>query len=74
MTEAEQADISLTEGGHCGRLVLMSVIAPISHAYSAVANSLNCLIDNVLMESEFVKTCVKEITSKVENLECKYGK
>lgn len=71
--EIEVADITLPSNGHCERIVLMSVLAPLAHTYLAVANSLYALLDNSMMEAEFIKTCVKEITTKVDNLECKYG-
>lgn len=72
--EIEVANITLPSAGHCERIVLMSVVAPLSHTYLAVANSLYTLLDNCILESEFIKICVKEITEKVDNLECKYGK
>lgn len=67
------ASITLNNAGHCHRLILASVVAPYSHTYLAVAASLPALIDNPIMESEFVKLCLKEITSQVEELKCKYG-
>lgn len=65
--------IHLTSNGHCERLVLMSVLAPYAHTYLAVAVCLRNLLGTSMVESEFVKKCVNEITSKVENLECKFG-
>lgn len=65
--------VYLTSNGHCERLVLMSVLAPFGHTYLAVANCLNNLLGTSMVESEFIKICVNEITSKVENLECKFG-
>jgi len=65
--------VYLTLNGHCERLVLMSVLAPFGHTYLAVANCLKHLLDNPMMEVEFVKACVNEIRSKVDNLECKFG-
>lgn len=70
----EFADISLTDEGHESRLVLMSATAPLSYCYTATAKSLFHLIDGPIVESNFVKTCVKEITATVEKRECKYGK
>lgn len=65
--------VYLTSNGHCERLVLMSVLAPYGHTYLAVAFCLKNLLGTSLVESEFIKNCVNEITSKVENLECKFG-
>ncbi|KAJ6637883.1 Glycerol-3-phosphate acyltransferase 1, mitochondrial [Pseudolycoriella hygida] len=65
--------ISLTSSGHCERLVLMAVLAPYGHTYLAVANCLKHLLGTSMVESEFIKVCVKEITSKVESAECKFG-
>lgn len=59
---------------HCDRIVLMSVLAPIAETYLACALTLNCLIGlNSMVEIEFVKLAVKQITSRVENCDCKYG-
>lgn len=66
--------ITLPSKGHEQRLVLMSVITPYSYTYMAVVRSLPHLRDYGMMESEFVRTCVTEITRTVENFECKYGK
>ncbi|XP_037027225.1 glycerol-3-phosphate acyltransferase 1, mitochondrial isoform X2 [Bradysia coprophila] len=65
--------VHLTSNGHCERLVLMSVLAPYGHTYLAVAVCLRSLLGTSMVESEFIKNCVSEITSKVENLECKFG-
>lgn len=69
----EFADISITDEGHESRLVLMSAISPISYCYTATAKSLHHLLDTPIMESDFVKICVKEITACIEKRECKYG-
>lgn len=71
--QIEIASITLPSNGHCERIVLMSAVAPLSHTYLAVANSLYTLLDNCMLESEFIKNCVKEITEKVETTECIYG-
>lgn len=71
--ENDVANIMLPTEGHGKRLVLMASIAPYSHTYLAVAQSLYHLLDSGMIESEYVKTCVKEITNKVETFECKYG-
>lgn len=64
-----------TAEGHCERIVLMTVLAPIGHTYLAVALTLNTLLGgNKIFESEFVKICIKEITARYESGICKYGK
>lgn len=71
--ENDVANILLPSGGHGKRLVLMASIAPFAHTYLAVVQSLYHLLDSGMIESEFLRTCVKEITHKVETFECKYG-
>lgn len=73
ISEDEKANITLPSEGHCNRLVLMSVIVPYSHTYLTVVHSLEKLLSNGMLESEFIKSCVQEITNKVEKFECKYG-
>lgn len=59
---------------HCDRIVLQSVLAPFTNTYAAVAVSLNGLVGgNSMVEGEFIKLCIREITSRVEAGECKYG-
>lgn len=65
--------ITLPSKGHEQRLVLTSVITPYAHTYMAVVRSLPHLRDYGMMEIEFVRTCVTEITRKVDSFECKYG-
>lgn len=67
-------NIRFTEIGHEKRIVLMSCVGPFLHTYLAVAKSLYSLVESNMMESGFVMACVKEITSKVESFECKFGK
>lgn len=67
------ADVTLPEEGHERRLVLMTAVAPFFHTYLAVAKTLHLLIENNMVEGEFVMACVKEITNRVEDFECKYG-
>lgn len=71
--ENDVPNIMLPSEGHGKRIVLMATIAPFAHTYMAVVQSLYHLLDTGMMESEFLRTCVKEITNKVETFECKYG-
>lgn len=66
--------ITLPAEGHGKRVVLASVLAPYSYTYMAVVRSLESLRDYGLLEGEFIKVCVQEITSQVNNGNCKYGK
>lgn len=65
--------VTLPAEGHGKRVVLKSVLEPYAHTYMAVVRSLESLRDYGLMESDFIKTCVKEITTQIENANCKYG-
>lgn len=59
---------------HCDRIVLQSVLAPFTNTYTAVAVSLNALVGgNSMVEGELIKQCIREITSRVEAGDCKYG-
>ncbi|XP_049538115.1 glycerol-3-phosphate acyltransferase 1, mitochondrial isoform X2 [Anopheles darlingi] len=59
---------------HCDRIVLQSVLAPFTHTYRAVAATLNHLLgDNAMVESDFIRLCIKEISARVEAGDCKYG-
>ncbi|XP_035780299.1 glycerol-3-phosphate acyltransferase 1, mitochondrial-like isoform X2 [Anopheles albimanus] len=59
---------------HCDRIVLQSVLAPFTHTYRAVAATLNHLLgDNAMVEGDFIRLCIKEITARVEAGDCKYG-
>lgn len=52
----------------------MSAIAPLSYCYLSVVELLYTLIEVSVLEADFVKACVKQITAKVESQDCKYGK
>lgn len=65
--------VKLPPEGHGKRAVLTSLLAPYSHTYMAVIRSLDKLLNYGLMESEFVRVCIQEITKQVENGRCKYG-
>lgn len=65
--------VSLPSESEGKREVLSSVLAPYSYTYMAVIKSLESLRDYGLMENDFIKVCVKNITNQVENGNCKYG-
>lgn len=66
--------IKLPSEGHGKRIVLTSMLAPYSYTYVTVIRSLDKLLNYGLMESEFVRVCIQEITKQVENGRCRYGK
>lgn len=66
--------VTLPSESHGKRIVLTSVLAPYTYTYMAVIRSLHNLRDYGLMESEFVKVCVQEITKQVTDGCCKFGK
>lgn len=65
--------VTLTTEGHCDRLVLMSVLAPIGHTYVTVAEALETLVGTAVAEAEFVRDCVQRMQTKVESNQCRYG-
>lgn len=71
--ENDVTNIFLPSEGHGKRIVLMASIAPYAHTYLAVVQSLYHLLNSGMIESEFLRTCVGEITNKVDTFECKYG-
>ncbi|XP_058811854.1 glycerol-3-phosphate acyltransferase 1, mitochondrial isoform X3 [Topomyia yanbarensis] len=75
--DVEQVDVVrvyLPAEKHCDRIVLQSVLAPFTSTYAAVAFCLLKLVGgNGMVEGDFIKLCIKEITNRVERGECKYG-
>ena len=53
---------------------LCEVLSPFAHSYLAVAQSLNILYQNSMLESEFMKFIINDLTTKVKNGNCPYGK
>lgn len=73
--QEDEVRVYLPAEKHCDRIVLQSVLAPFTNTYAAVAYSLNHLLDgNTMVEGEFIRQCIKEITTRVEQGQCKYGK
>lgn len=67
-------EIFLPADKHCDRIVLMTVLAPITHTYLAVAETLHNLVGcNSIIENEFIAKCVDEITRRVERGDCRFG-
>lgn len=70
----DKITVKLPPEGHGKRTVLTSMLEPYTHTYLSVIRSLEKLLNYGLMESDFVRTCIQEITNQVENGRCKYGK
>lgn len=72
--QEDEVRVFLPAEKHCDRIVLQSVLAPFTNTYAAVAYSLNHLLGgNSMVEGEFIRQCIKEISARVEEGECKYG-
>jgi len=70
----QSPSIFLPAEKHLDRLTLITVLAPLTHAYLAVAHTLCQLIGcNSIVESDFIRMCVKEMTNRVERGTCKYS-
>ncbi|XP_055848685.1 glycerol-3-phosphate acyltransferase 1, mitochondrial isoform X1 [Episyrphus balteatus] len=52
---------------------ICDILAPFAHSYYAVAQSLKVLYKNSMLESEFIKFVIKDITDKVNDASCPYG-
>lgn len=73
-TQEDEVRVFLPAEKHCDRIVLQSVLAPFTNTYAAVAHSLNHLLGgNSMVEGEFIRQCIKEISGRVDLGECKYG-
>lgn len=70
----DKITITLPSEGHGKRSVLTSMLAPYSYTYLTVVRSLDKLLNHGLIESDFVRLCIQEITRQVESGQCKYGK
>lgn len=72
--EFDNITIALPPEGTGKRAVLKAMLEPYSCTYMTVIRSLNILLKDGLLESEFVRFCIQEITKQVENGHCKYGR
>ncbi|KAL5282451.1 GPAM family protein [Megaselia abdita] len=52
---------------------IMAILAPFAHTYFNVASSLKLLFNTSILETEFVKIVICEITKKVNKGSCPYG-
>lgn len=71
--DSDRITVKLPPEGHGKRTVLTSMLAPYSHTYMTVIQSLDSLLNYGLMENEFVRLCIQEVTKQVEDGRCKYG-
>lgn len=51
----------------------IAILAPYGFTYLVVVNLLVELIGNSTLESDFIKTCIKELTRQIECGECPYS-
>lgn len=65
--------VTLPPEGYGKRSVLTAMMAPYSYTYFAVIRTLSKLTIHGLIESDFVKECIQEITKQVKDGRCKYG-
>lgn len=70
----DRITVTLPPEGYGKRTVLKNLLTPYSYAYMAVIRSLDKLLNYGLIESEFVRICIHEITQQVDDGQCKYGK
>lgn len=72
--DLDRIKVTLPPEGHGKRIVLTSMLAPYSYTYLTVIRSLDKLLNYGLIESDFVRICIDDITSQVQNGQCRYGK
>ncbi|XP_054726101.1 glycerol-3-phosphate acyltransferase 1, mitochondrial isoform X1 [Anastrepha obliqua] len=71
--ESEQPDIFLTHDTLTEQKALCEVLAPFSHTYLSTAQSLSILYKNPMLESEFIKFVINDISNKVKSGACPYA-
>lgn len=52
---------------------ILSVLAPFGYSYATVACMLEKLIGNAMLEIEFIKLCINQISKDVQSGECPFG-
>lgn len=72
--EAEEPDLFLNNETIIQQKALCEVLAPFAQTYLCVAESLFILYKNSMLETDFIKFVMKEITNKVNTHKCPYGK
>lgn len=72
--EPEEPDIFLNNETISQQKALCEVLAPFAQTYLCVAESLFILYKNSMLETDFIKFVMKEITNKVNTQKCPYGK
>lgn len=70
----EQPDIFLANDTLTEQKAICEVLAPVSHTYLSVAQSLSILYKNSMLETEFIKFVINNISNKVNSGACPYGK
>lgn len=72
--EAEEPNLFLNSETIVQQKALCEVLAPFAQTYLCVAESLFILYKNSMLETDFIKFVMKEITNKVNTHKCPYGK
>ncbi|XP_017481697.1 PREDICTED: glycerol-3-phosphate acyltransferase 1, mitochondrial [Rhagoletis zephyria] len=69
----EQPDLYLALDTLTEQNALCEVLAPFSHTYYSVAQSLSILYKNSMLETEFIKFVIADISNKVKTGACPYA-
>nr|XP_014089802.2 glycerol-3-phosphate acyltransferase 1, mitochondrial isoform X2 [Bactrocera oleae] len=69
----EQPDIFLANDTLTEQKAICEVLAPVSHTYLSVAQSLSILYKNSMLETEFIKFVINNISNKVNSGACPYA-
>ncbi|XP_011198610.2 glycerol-3-phosphate acyltransferase 1, mitochondrial isoform X1 [Bactrocera dorsalis] len=69
----EQPDIFLANDTLTEQKAICEVLAPVSHTYLSVAQSLSILYKNSMLETEFIKFVINSISNKVNSGACPYA-
>lgn len=72
--EQEEPDLFLNNDTIVQQKALCEVLAPFAQTYLCVAESLFILYKNSMLETDFIKFVMKELTNKVNTHKCSYGK
>lgn len=72
--QGDQPNIFLTNDTLTEQKAICEVLGPFSHTYLSVAQSLSILYKNSMLETEFIKFVINNISNKVTSGTCPYGK
>ena len=72
--DQEEPDLFLMKDTIPQQKALCEVLAPFAQTYLCVAESLYILYKNSMLETDFIKFVMKELTDKVNTKKCPYGR